>query len=247
MNKKIRLNHYLSRSGITSRRKADQLIQSGVIEVNGKTVCELGTIIQTDDIVKLHGEKIQINKNIYLLINKPKGFITTKKDPLKRRTVMHLIPNHLIKWNLFPVGRLDRSTTGVLMLTNDGNVSQKLTHPKYKVQKVYHVFLNKKIHEDDIEKIINGKIRLKEGRVRINFLRKVHKRHELYIGLSIGWNKIIKRIFHKLGYKVIKLDRISFAGLQKKGIKKGGYTLVSKEKIKNILKRYIYHEKNHHY
>ncbi|WP_185857268.1 pseudouridine synthase [Blattabacterium cuenoti] len=235
MHHKIRLNHYLSNAGISSRRKADKLIQSGAIEVNGKPVFRLGTIIRTDDIVKFHGSKIKSKNKIYILLNKPKGFITTTRDQFNRKTVMNLIPC-LSKYRIFPVGRLDSSTTGVLLLTNDGYMAEKLTHPKYHIKKIYHVSLNKKIRNEDLDKIRKGKIYLKEGKVKVIFVNQKNAKNQIEIGLYIGWNRVIKRIFKKLNYQVIRLDRINFGGLYKKDLKIGNWCFLNKEEIQNITK-----------
>ncbi|AWU45206.1 pseudouridine synthase [Blattabacterium punctulatus] len=240
-NKFIRLNHYLSNSGISSRRDADKLIQSGIVKVNGIPVTKLGTVIHVNDVIKLNGNKIKKKNNIYILLNKPKGFITSTHDPFNRKTVMSLIPN-FSNYRIFPVGRLDRSTTGVLLLTNDGFITEKLTHPKYNVKKIYHVLLNKKIHDEDIYKIKKGKIFLREGRVKIDFIYREQK-NRIKIGLHIGWNRVIKRIFKKLTYKVVQLDRINFGGLTKKNIKIGCWNFLNKNEIDNTVKNFFY-EKN---
>ncbi|WP_185857901.1 pseudouridine synthase [Blattabacterium cuenoti] len=234
MHHKIRLNHYLSNAGISSRRKADQLIQSGAIEVNGKPVFKLGTVISTKDVVRYFGSKIKYQNKIYLLLNKPKGFITTTRDQFHRKTVMDLIPC-FYGYRIFPVGRLDNSTTGVLLLTNDGYIAEKLTHPKYRIKKIYNVSLNKKIKNEDLDKIRKGKIYLKEGKVKVIFIKK-NASNQLEIGLYIGWNRVIKRIFKKLNYQVTRLDRINFGGLSKKNIKIGNWCLLKKKEIENITK-----------
>ncbi|BBA17459.1 pseudouridine synthase [Blattabacterium cuenoti] len=232
---KIRLNHYLSNAGISSRRKADKLIQSGAIEVNGKPVFKLGTIIHTNDIVKFHGSKIKSKNKIYILLNKPKGFITTTKDQFNRKTVMNLIP-FFSEYRIFPVGRLDYSTTGVLLLTNDGYIAEKLTHPKYHIKKIYHVSLNKRIRNEDLDQIKKEKIYLKEGKVKILFVKNKRKaKNQIEIGLYMGWNQIIKRIFRKLNYKVIRLDRINFGGISKKNLKIGNWCFLNKKEIENII------------
>ncbi|WP_185852095.1 pseudouridine synthase [Blattabacterium cuenoti] len=235
MDHKIRLNHYLSNAGISSRRKADKLIQSGAIEVNGKPVFRLGTIIRTNDIVKFHGSKIKSKNKIYILLNKPKGYITTTRDQFNRKTVMNLIPS-ISEYRIFPVGRLDYSTTGVLLLTNDGYIAEKLTHPKYHIKKIYHVSLNKKIRNEDLDKIRKGKIYLKEGKVKVIFVNQKNAKNKIEIGLYIGWNRVIKRIFKKLNYQVIRLDRINFGGLSKKNLKIGNWCFLNKKEIENITK-----------
>ncbi|WP_185869557.1 pseudouridine synthase [Blattabacterium cuenoti] len=245
-NNKIRLNHYLSDAGISSRRNADKLIKSGVIEVNGKIVNKLGTVVQKDDVIKFHGEKIKIKNKIYILLNKPKGFITTTKDQFNRKTVIDLIPNNLYN-RIYPVGRLDSSTTGVLLLTNDGSITEKLTHPKYHIKKIYHVSLHKKINDKDLDKIRKGEISLKEGKVKVIFVKK-DKKNKVKIGLYMGWNRIIKRLFKKLNYLVVQLDRINFAGFTKKNIKIGKWCFLNENKVKNIIeKNFLYEKKNNHY
>ncbi|WP_185851519.1 pseudouridine synthase [Blattabacterium cuenoti] len=247
MNKKkdgfIRLNHYLSNAGISSRRKSDQLIQSGVVEVNGKYVSKLGTIIHVNDIVKLHGHRIKNKKKIYILLNKPKGVITSTSDRYKRKTVMDLIPNFSNN-RVFPVGRLDRLTTGVLLLTNDGSLTEKLTHPKYNIKKIYHVLLNKKIKPQDIDLIRKGKISLYEGRIKVDFISCGNRKNRIKIGLHIGWNRVIRRLFKKLTYQVIQLDRVNFGGFTKKNLKVGCWCFLNKKEINNTIK---IHEKNKHY
>ncbi|AER40812.1 MAG: pseudouridine synthase [Flavobacteriales bacterium] len=234
----IRLNHYLSNSGISSRREADKLIQSGIIEVNGKSISKLGTIIHMNDVITINGNRIKNKKKIYILLNKPKGFITSTHDPFNRKTVMNLIPN-FSDYRIYPVGRLDRSTTGVLLLTNDGSITEKLTHPKYNIKKVYHVVLNKNIHDNDIHKIKKGKIFLHEGRVKVDFIYK--KKNKVKIGLHIGWNRVIKRIFKKLNYEVIQIDRINFGGFNKKNLNRGNWCFLNKKEVDDTTK------KNKHY
>ncbi|WP_185862090.1 pseudouridine synthase [Blattabacterium cuenoti] len=236
-NNKIRLNQYLSHAGISSRRKADKLIQSGVIEVNGIPINKLGTTINTNDIVTFNGSKIKTKNKIYILLNKPKGFITSTQDEFNRKTVMNLISNYS-EYKIFPVGRLDYSTTGVLLLTNDGYLSEKLTHPKYKIKKIYHVLLNKKIKNEDLEKIRKGKIYLREGKVKVIFVNKIDTKNQVKIGLYMGWNRIIKRIFKKLNYQVIRLDRVYFGGFSKKYIKKiGSWCFFNEKEVKNIIQK----------
>ncbi|WP_185873794.1 pseudouridine synthase [Blattabacterium cuenoti] len=228
----IRLNRYLSNAGISSRREADKLIQSGVIEVNGKSIYQLGTIVHKNDIIKYHGRKIKHQKKIYLLLNKPKGFITSTKDPLNRKTVMNLIPK-FSNYRIYPIGRLDRLTTGVLLFTNDGLITEKLTHPKYHVKKIYHVFLNKNLEYEDINKIKKGKIYLKEGKVKVDFIYK--SKNKIIIGLHLGWNRIIKRLFKKLTYQVIKIDRVNFGGFTKKNIPIGNWCFLNEKEVYHKL------------
>ncbi len=241
--KLIRLNHYLSNAGISSRREADKLIQSGLIEVNGKIVTKLGSIVQKNDVIKFHGNRIKNQENIYILLNKPKGYITSTRDPFNRKTVMNLIPN-FHNYRIYPIGRLDRSTTGVLLLTNDGLITEKLTHPKYKVQKIYLVVLNKIVHDQDLEKIRQGKIYLNEGRVKIDFIYKYAK-NIVKIGLHIGWNRVIRRMFKKITYQVIKLERVYFGGFTNKNLKIGNWCFLSKKEVDQTVKN-LFHEKNKH-
>ncbi|XCI75921.1 MAG: pseudouridine synthase [Flavobacteriales bacterium] len=226
----MRLNRYLAHAGLASRRKADELIKAGVVEVNGKVITELGYKISSTDWVKFDGCYISPEKKVYILLNKPKGFITTTQDEKNRRTVIDLVKKASPS-RVYPVGRLDRQTTGVLLLTNDGNLTKKLTHPKYQVKKIYHVVLNKKLDRTDIEKIKKG-IYLAEGRVQITAISYVQnaKKNELGIELYIGWNRVIRRMFETLDYEVTRLDRVYFGGLTKKNVKRGEWrTLTQKE------------------
>ncbi|WP_185882370.1 pseudouridine synthase [Blattabacterium cuenoti] len=244
-NKKIqylRLNHFLSISGIASRRNADKLIKSGIVKINGKLVNKLGTYIHINDIVTVYGTRVKSQKKIYILINKPKGCITSTHDPLHRKTIMNLVTTQKIEnQKIYPIGRLDYFTTGVLLLTNDGYITNIFTHPKYNIQKIYHVVLNKMITNEDINKIKNGKIYLKEGKVIIDYIKYLKYKNQLKIKMHIGWNKIIKRLFKKLHYKVIKLDRINFGGFTKNKLKRGKYKFLSQEKVYNMLKQHLYH------
>ncbi|WP_185850941.1 pseudouridine synthase [Blattabacterium cuenoti] len=232
----IRLNHYLANSGISSRREADKLIQSGSIEVNGRIISKLGTKVNINDNIKFNGNRIKKKENMYIILNKPKGYITSTRDPLNRKTVMNLVP-HFSNYRIYPVGRLDRLTTGVLLLTNDGLITEILTHPKYKVQKIYHVLLNKTINPQDLDKIRREKIYLSEGKVKIDFI--LSKKNRIKIGLHIGWNKVIRRLFKKLTYKVIQLDRINFGGFNKKDIKIGRWRFIDKKEVEKKIKKFI--------
>ena len=230
-NKKYRLNQYISKSGVCSRRKADLLIQFKRIKVNGSLITKLGHKVSENDVVELDGKKLIIQSYQYIVLNKPKGYITTVKDEKGRKTVMDLISCNFNE-RMFPVGRLDKNTTGVLLLTNDGDLSQKLIHPKNKVEKIYHVFLNKKIKEDDYLKIKKG-IMLDDGFIQVDKINVVNNsdQKELVLSLHSGRNRIVRRIFEFLTYKVIKLDRISFAGISKKKIPRGKYRHLSKKEI----------------
>jgi len=230
-NKKYRLNQYIAKSGVCSRRKADLLIQFKRIKVNGSLITKLGHKVSENDVVELDGKKLIIQSYQYVVLNKPKGYITTVKDEKGRKTVMDLISCNFNE-RMFPVGRLDKNTTGVLLLTNDGDLSQKLIHPKNKVEKMYHVFLNKKIKEDDYLKIKKGVI-LDDGFIQVDKINVVNNsdQKELVLSLHSGRNRIVRRIFEFLTYKVTKLDRISFAGISKKKIQRGKYRFLNDKEI----------------
>ena len=230
-NKNYRLNQYIAKSGVCSRRKADLLIQFKRIKVNGSLITKLGYKVSENDEVELDGKKLSIQSYQYIVLNKPKGYITTVKDEKGRKTVMDLISCNFNE-RIFPVGRLDKNTTGVLLFTNDGDLSQKLIHPKNKVEKMYHVFLNKKIKEDDYLRIKKGLI-LDDGFIQVDKINVVNNsdRKELVLSLHSGRNRIVRRIFEFLTYKVTKLDRISFAGISKKKIQRGKFRHLSKKEI----------------
>lgn len=228
----IRLNKYISNSGICSRRDADKLITSGAIKVNGKVVTELGTKVSPGDKVHYDNVLLKPEKKYYVLLNKPKGFITTTDDPYERKTVMSLTKG-ACRERIYPVGRLDKNTTGLLLLTNDGDLAKKLTHPKHRVQKIYHVVLDKNLKKKDFDQIING-IELEDGPVRVDELAYVtgsDSKKELGIELHSGRNRIIRRIFESLDYRVVKLDRVSFAGLTKKNIPRGQWRYLSEKEV----------------
>ncbi|XOD67171.1 MAG: pseudouridine synthase [Flavobacteriales bacterium Tduv] len=228
----IRLNRYLAHAGLASRREADELIKSGVIQVNGKVISELGHKILPTDQVKFDGRYLSPEKKVYILLNKPKGFITTTQDEKGRKTVMNLV-SKAPSCRIYPVGRLDRQTTGVLLLTNDGDLANKLTHPKNQVKKVYHVVLDKKVKSSDLEKIRKG-VYLSEGKAIVDTVSYVQgsPKNELGLELHIGWNRVVRRIFETLGYEVDKLDRVSLGGFTNKNVKRGQWrTLTQKEII----------------
>jgi len=231
----IRLNKYIAHAGLASRREADDLIKTGVVEVNGKVISEMGYKVQPADVVRFDGKTIKAEKKVYVLLNKPKGFITTMNDEKGRKTVMDLVAN-ASPYRIYPVGRLDRPTTGVLLLTNDGDMAKKLTHPKHRVKKLYHVTLDKNLTGNDFQKILKG-IELKEGIARVDKLSYVEgkKKNELGLSIHIGWNRVIRRIFSKMGYEVVSLDRVYFAGLTKKGVKRGQWKILTEQEI-NYLK-----------
>ncbi|MFC5872620.1 pseudouridine synthase [Chryseobacterium arachidis] len=230
----IRLNKYIANSGICSRREADELITQGLVEVNGKVVTEMGYQVQKTDKVVFDGQNITPEKPVYVLLNKPKGYISTTKDDKARKTVMDLVAN-ASPYRVFPVGRLDRSTTGVILLTNDGHMTKKLTHPSFDAKKIYHVTLDKKLTHEDMKLIAEG-IRLDEGVAvvdQISFIEGKPK-NEVGIEIHIGWNRVIRRIFQRLGYEVEALDRVMFAGLTKKNIKRGHWRILTEQEVNNL-------------
>lgn len=226
----VRLNKYIANAGVCSRREADTLIETGLVEVNGKIVTELGTKVTRADKVKVGDRYIKGEKLVYLMLNKPKDYITTSKDPQNRRTVMNLV-DKACNERIFPVGRLDRNTTGVLLFTNDGDLANKLLHPRKKVEKLYHAFLDKNIKPDHIEKLVNG-ISLDDGIVKANEATYVSgKKDQVGLSIHIGKNRVVRRMFEQLGYKVIKLDRVSFAGLTKKNVPRGKYRFLTEQEV----------------
>ncbi len=231
----IRLNKFLSNSGICSRREADEYIKAGLVKVNDKIITELGTKVSPNDEVKFNDQVLRSEKKVYILLNKPKDYITTTSDERGRKTVMQLIKG-ACREKVFPVGRLDRNTTGVLLLTNDGELAAKLTHPKHKRKKIYHVFLDKNLKKDDLEKLIEG-IKDNEEILCADAVSYVDIADKSQVGIEIhtGQNRIIRRMFEALGYKVIKLDRVYFAGLTKKGLPRGRWRHLTTAEI-NMLK-----------
>ena len=231
----IRLNRFLSNAGIASRREADTLITAGLVTVNGTVVTELGSKVLPTDDVRFEGQRIKAEKKVYLLLNKPTKFITTTDDPRERDTVMQLIAG-ACKERLYPVGRLDRNTTGVLLFTNDGDMAKKLTHPSHGAKKLYHVTLNKKLAAADMKKIREG-VMLPEGKAMVDEISYVEgtTTHEVGIEIHIGWNRVVRRIFEELEYEVIKLDRVMFAGLSKKKLPRGHYRFLTEKEV-SILK-----------
>ncbi len=230
----IRLNKYIANSGICSRREADELITQGLVEVNGKVVTEMGYQVQKTDRVVFDGQNITPEKPVYVLLNKPKGYISTTKDDKARKTVMDLTAN-ASPYRIFPVGRLDRQTTGVILLTNDGHMTKKLTHPSFNMRKIYHVTLDRKLTNDDMRLIGEG-IRLEEGVAEVDSISFIEgkPKNEIGIEIHIGWNRVIRRIFQKLGYEVEALDRVMFAGLTKKNIKRGHWRILTEQEVNNL-------------
>lgn len=232
----IRLNRYIANAGICSRREADKLITSGAVSVNGKVVTEMGVKVSKEDSVQFGGETLKREKMVYVLLNKPKDYITTTDDPEDRKTVMALVKN-ACRERLYPVGRLDRATTGLLLLTNDGDMAKKLMHPKHGVKKIYHIELDNNLLRTDIEKIYNG-IELEDGVSHVDeiaYNSEGTDKKSIGLELHSGKNRIVRRIFESLGYKVIKLDRVYYAGLTKKDLPRGKWRFLTQIEI-NMLK-----------
>ena len=233
-NEPLRLNKFLANADICSRREADEFIQAGVVTVNGEVVTELGTkVLRTDD-VRFHDQPVSIEKKVYVLLNKPKDYVTTSDDPQQRKTVMDLVKNACPE-RIYPVGRLDRNTTGVLLLTNDGDMASKLTHPKYLKKKIYHVFLDKNITAHDLQQIRDG-IMLEDGEIKADEVEYADPVDKKQVGISIhsGKNRIVRRIFESLGYRVSKLDRVLFAGLTKKNLRRGDWRYLTEEEVDRL-------------
>ena len=233
-NEPLRLNKFLANAGICSRREADEFIQAGVVTVNGEVVTELGTKILRTDEVKFHDQPVTIEKKVYVLLNKPKDYVTTSDDPQQRKTVMDLVKNACPE-RIYPVGRLDRNTTGVLLLTNDGDLASKLTHPKYLKKKIYHVYLDKNVTAHDLQQIVEG-IQLEDGEIKADDVQYAHPTDKKQVGIEIhsGKNRIVRRIFESLGYRVQKLDRVQFAGLTKKNLKRGDWRYLTEEEVDRL-------------
>ena len=233
-NEPIRLNKFLANAGICSRREADEFIMAGVVSVNGEVVTELGTKIKRSDEVKFHDQPVSIERKIYILLNKPKDTVTTSDDPQARRTVMDLVKGACPE-RIYPVGRLDRNTTGVLLLTNDGDLASKLTHPKYLKKKIYHVHLDKNLTRADMDQIAAG-IELDDGEIHADAISYTDEAKKDDVGIEIhsGKNRIVRRIFEKLGYKVTKLDRVYFAGLTKKGLRRGEWRFLNEAEVNHL-------------
>ncbi|HEU5289155.1 MAG TPA: pseudouridine synthase [Cyclobacteriaceae bacterium] len=227
---KIRLNRYISNSGVCSRREADELIKMGLVSVNGTVITEMGYKVNRTDVVKYDGKTLRAERPVYILMNKPKGFLTTTKDPQERNTVMQIIAG-AVKERVYPVGRLDRNTTGLLLLTNDGELTDKLSHPSYNVKKIYKVDLDKPLTKNDFQKILDG-VQLEEGKAMVDDLAIVSEDGKTVgIEIHIGWNRVIRRIFERLEYQVVKLDRSVYAGLDKKDLSRGHWRFLTQEEI----------------
>ncbi len=234
-NEPIRLNKYMANAGICSRREADEFIQQGLVKVNGEVVTELGTKITRNDKVEYDDKVVALERKCYILLNKPKDCVTTSDDPNGRLTVMDLVKN-ACEERIYPVGRLDRNTTGVLLLTNDGDLASKLTHPKYVKKKIYHVWCDKDIAEEDMQRIADG-IELEDGPIHADAISyaTMTDRNQAGIEIHSGRNRVVRRIFESLGYHVTKLDRVYFAGLTKKNLPRGRWRYLTQEEV-NFLK-----------
>ena len=233
-NEPLRLNKFLANAGICSRREADEFIQAGVVSVNGEVVTELGTKIKRTDEIKFHDQPVTLEKKVYVLLNKPKDCVTTSDDPQQRKTVMDLVKN-VCPERIYPVGRLDRNTTGVLLLTNDGDLASKLTHPKFLKKKVYHVYLNKNVTAHDMQQIAQG-IELEDGEIHADAIEYASDTDKSQVGIEIhsGKNRIVRRIFEHLGYRVVKLDRVQFAGLTKKNLRRGDWRFLTEKEVEML-------------
>jgi len=228
----MRLNKFIAHAGVCSRREADKLIGTGVITINGDIVTELGYKVKRGDKVHMDGQLLTAEKLMYVLLNKPKNFVTTTDDPQERKTVMDLVSKATSE-RIYPVGRLDKNTTGLLLLTNDGDLAKKLTHPKHRVRKVYHVFLNKPFTKSDMKKVTDG-VELEDGKIivdKISYVESEPSKKEIGIQIHSGRNRIVRRLFEHLGYDVMKLDRVVFAGLTKKDLPRGKWKHLSKAEI----------------
>lgn len=229
----IRLNKYIANAGVCSRREADKLIEAGEVTVNGQVITEMGYQVQARDEVRHKKKLLKREKFVYVLLNKPKDFITTTSDPEERKTVMELVKNACDE-RIFPVGRLDRATTGLLLFTNDGDMAKKLTHPSHKIKKLYQVELDKPITEDDFNQIVEG-LKLEDGPAPVDDLAVISPDSKsLGIEIHIGRNRIVRRIFDHLGYTVVKLDRVVYAGLTKKDLPRGKWRFLTQKEVVNL-------------
>ena len=233
-NEPLRLNKFLANAGVCSRREADEFITAGVVKVNGEVVTELGTKILRTDSVMFHDQPVTLEKKVYVLLNKPKDYVTTSDDPQQRKTVMDLVKGACPE-RIYPVGRLDRNTTGVLLLTNDGDLASKLTHPKFLKKKVYHVYLDKKVAASDLQQIAEG-ITLDDGEIHADAIDYASETDKSQVGIEIhsGKNRIVRRIFEHLGYRVVKLDRVQFAGLTKKNVRRGDWRFLTEKEVEML-------------
>jgi 23S rRNA pseudouridine2605 synthase len=243
----IRLNRFISNTGLCSRREADELIEAGVVKVNGKIVTEMGTRVKPGDTVHYGDQLLRREKMVYVLLNKPKDYITTTDDPQERKTVMQLVEK-ATDVRIYPVGRLDRNTTGLLLFTNDGDLAERLTHPKNGIRKIYHVSLDKNLRPDDFEKILKG-YEMEDGFMKadeLSFVGDGMDKKEVGIVIHSGRNRIVRRLFETLGYDVIRLDRVVYAGLTKKNLPRGKYRHLSTEEV-GLLRMQIGGEKKENF
>ena len=226
-----RLNKFIANSGICSRREADKLIADGEVKVNGEVVTSMGYKVTSKDTVTFKGKEISAEKKVYVLLNKPKGFVTTLDDPHAEKTVISLVQN-ACKERIYPVGRLDKDTTGLLLFTNDGELTKKLTHPSYEKKKIYHVFLDKEFSQEHLEQVQHG-VELEDGPIAADAISYVEADDKTQVGIEIhsGRNRIVRRIFDHLGYRVVKLDRVFFAGLTKKNLPRGKWRFLTEKEV----------------
>ena len=229
----MRLNRYIAQSGICSRREADDFIQAGLVSVNGRIVTELGTKVMPNDEVRFNDSRVQGEKKVYLVLNKPKGYVTTLDDPHADKTVMELVKGACTE-RIYPVGRLDKNSVGLLLFTNDGDLTRQLTHPSYRKKKIYQVTLDKALERADMEAIAEG-ITLEDGEIHADEIAYVKDdRKEIGIEIHSGRNRIVRRIFEHLGYTVQKLDRVYYAGLTKKNLKRGAWRFLTREEVERL-------------
>lgn len=227
----MRLNRYIANAGVCSRREADKYISAGLVSVNGKTIAELGVKVKPGDDVRFDGRRLNPEKKVYLLLNKPRDFVTTTDDPHAERTVMDLVKNACAE-RIYPVGRLDRNTTGLLLFTNDGDLSKKLTHPSHNMKKIYQVSLDKPVTKNHLLDIAEG-VELEDGKIAADAISYIDNQNKTEVGIEIhsGKNRVVRRIFEQLGYRVKKLDRVYFAGLTKKRLPRGKHRFLSEKEI----------------
>ena len=229
------MNRYLAHSGVGSRREADELILAGVVTVNGTIVTELGTKVKPTDVVQYGGQRVRMEQKRYVLLNKPKDTITTTNDPEDRKTVMALVADACTE-QIFPVGRLDRNTTGLLLFTNDGELTNHLTHPRYGIDKIYHVTLDRNVSVEDLHRLTEG-VQLDDGPAQADEVSHVgESKREVGVKLHTGRNRVVRRMFETLGYEVVKLDRVLFAGLTKKDLARGRWRHLTEQEVV-LLKR----------
>ncbi len=230
----MRLNKYIANAGVCSRRDADKLIEKGEITVNGKVVTQMGTSVSRKDDVRYQGRRLDPEEKVYVLLNKPKGFVTTVEDKHAKQTVMDLVDD-ACEQRIYPVGRLDKQTTGLLLLTNDGELTKMLTHPKYNAKKIYHVFTDKPVFASHLDQLASG-ITLEDGPIHADAISFVEKEDKTQVGIEIhsGRNRIVRRMFEYLGYKVMKLDRVYFAGLTKKGVPRGKWRYLTDKEVTRL-------------